>query len=534
MEHINKNQSLYKVMLDSALIHSRNDALCYMGRDYSYHHLLDRTNRVAGKLLSLGYKNNDVITVCLPNIPFAVYLLYAINQIGAIANLVHPLMEHEQLNEIMVKTGSKILFCLDTNFNKFKDFYNNNIHVVPCSPTEECSLILKIGYHVQNRKDLDYISDLKSQDFLNYRTTCHDYDNDYKKDSFYLHSGGTTGNSKTIALSSFSLNALAAQGMDIIGVEDATKYHMFAVLPMFHGFGLCMGIHAMIAHGGADSLMPKFHSKETIKLIKQNKLSFLIGVPILYEALLRNKKFNGKKLKNLYIAFVGGDFVARPLLDRFNQRMMENGSICRLYEGYGLTETVTVCSVNTHTHHKDGTVGMTFANTKAKAVDIDSGKDLGFDQDGELYISGETLMNGYRFDKELLDPFVIDSNGIKWVKTGDFGSVSADNYITFKQRLKRIVKVSGINVFPSEIENVVSAIDEVFEVAAIGVADNKHGNIIKLFITLDRAYHGEKPDQKIKQLIKEKCGIYAVPKEIVYMDKMPKTLIGKVDTKSLH
>lgn len=533
MEQINKNQSLYKVMLDSAKIHSKNKALWYMNRNYSYAHLLDKTNRVANKLIELGFKNDDVITVCLPNMPIAVYLLYAINQIGGVANLVHPLMGYQELEKIMNVTKSKILFCLDTNYSKFSPFIEKGIEVIPCSPVEESPLYIQIVYKIQNKKELKFNAKNYSKDFINSKPYTN-YEIDYLKDSFYLHSGGTTGNSKTIALSSFSLNALAAQGIDILGVNDATKYHMFAVLPMFHGFGLCMGIHAMIAHGGADTLMPKFHSNQTIKLIKKNMLSFLIGVPILYEALLRNKKFTGKKLKNLYIAFVGGDFVAKSLLERFNQRMEENGSICRLYEGYGLTETVTVCSVNTHQNHRDGTVGQTFANTKAKAVDLNTGKDLPADEDGELYISGETLMNGYRFDKDAVDPFVVDKDGIKWVRTGDFGSVSKDNYISFKQRLKRIVKVNGINVFPSDIENVVASLEEVFECAAIGINDDKRGSMIKLFVTLDRRFEGKNYDDKINNIIKEKCGVYAVPKEIVYMDKMPKTLVGKIDTKLLH
>jgi long-chain acyl-CoA synthetase len=236
----------------------------------------------------------------------------------------------------------------------------------------------------------------------------------------------------------------------------------------------------------------------------------------------------------LHIAFVGGDFVAPSLLERFNQRMKDAGSSARLYEGYGLTEVVTVCCVNNNQHYRQGSVGKLLPNIAIKVVDVNTKEDLPFHELGELYVRGETMMNGYRFMSEGgTQPFVRDKDGLTWIATGDYGSIDEDNFVYFRQRIKRIVKVSGINVFPSEIEALVRSLDNVYECAAIGIEDEKLGHSIKLFVVLQRSYMGEKPDEKIRELIKAHCGIYATPRIIEYRDSLPKTLLGKVDAKLL-
>lgn len=526
--------SIYEVLCNTTKSHSNDVALIYKNKKITYKKLLLNVNKVAYKLNELGFKKDDVIIIILPNIPFSVYLLYAINQIGAIANLIHPLMKYDQLHSIIEKNKSKIIFCLDANYQEFANLEKEGVSVVICSPCDELNPIIKKVYHLQNKKDLKNInkSTKTSKDFIGdgVLTT---FDKDYLKDSFYLHSGGTTGSSKTIALSNYSLNALASNGGWIMGINDGINTFILSVLPMFHGFGLPMGIHTELMWGGTDMLIPKFSAKETINYIKKKQMTYLLGVPILYEALLRNKKFNGKKLRTLYIAFVGGDFVSKSLIDRFNNLMIANKSQCRLFEGYGLTETVTVCSVNTHFYNKNGTVGKMLPNTKAKIMSLDGKSALGFNEKGEIYIGGETLMNGYRFDENLENPICIDKNGEKWIRTGDYGSLTSDNFLIFKQRIKRIIKVNGINVFPSDVENSCKKLPCIFECAAVSVDDEKHGHLVLLYVVLDRAYSGEKPNKEIKEIIEKDCGIYAVPKEIIYLSKFDKTLVGKIDVKKL-
>ena len=534
-----KEQSIYETVLASAKSWPKNIALRYMGHKYTYEHLLKRINQFAKALLDLGYKKDEVITVCLPNIPDAVYLLYAINQIGAISNIIHPLFNLSQMEENIAVTKSRVLFCLDTTYQMFKPLEEKGVRIFACSPTNELTFIEKFVYKQSQKKKIGKIDYKNTSRQFYFSKRELDYDKRYNNNTVYLNSGGTSGKAKIISLSSFAMNALAHYGPWIIDVEDGKNIGMLAVLPMFHGFGLEMGVHIILSFGATCVLMPKFNRDQTIKYIKKNQIQLMIGIPILYESLLSKKSFKGKMLRNLNIAFVGGDFVSTNLLKSFNQLMIENGSKCRLREGYGLTETVCVCSVNTHHHHKAATSGMALPNVNFKVIDPNTLEDLGHNKEGELCISGETLMNGYVYAEDPLaneKTFITDKDGVKWLRTGDFCSIDDENYVTFKQRLKRIIKVSGVPVFPSMVEDSACAYSFVYECAAIGVEDKRHGHIIKLYVVLHRDYKGtmEAASKAIEDKIIRDLGIYAKPKEIVFVDKLPHTFVGKIDVNKLN
>ena len=533
-----KEQSIYEAILSTRNKVPNDYALRYFNKPFTYKKLLKRVNQFAYALNELGIKKDEVVTICLPNIPDAVYLLYAVNQIGAIANIVHPLFTYEQMSENLDLVKSKLLFCLDTNYSMFAPLMSKGVVIYTCSPTSELSLIKKIAYKHKN-KDKLLISSLNKAESFYKKPLLTTYDTRYKNDAFYLHSGGTSGKAKTIALSSYALNAVVTNSYWITSLNSFRKMGILAVLPMFHGFGLCMGIHAFLAHGGCDVLMPKFSRYQAVNYIRRNQLHILLGVPVLYEALLSKNNFRGRKLRHLNVAFVGGDYVSPALMERFNIRMEKAHSICRLREGYGLTEVVNVCSVNTHAHHKAGTVGILLPNVKGIIIDPDTLKVLPSHQEGEICIGGETIMNGYRFndDNDInKKTFFVDENGDKYIRTGDFGTIDEDRFIIFKTRIKRIVKVNGVPVFPSMIEDCATSFNFVYETCAIGVEDQKHGHIVKLYVMLSKTYKGSKEEArtKINDRIVSRLGIYSKPKEIIFLDKMPHTVVGKIDYKQLQ
>lgn len=538
MNPCQKEQSIYEAILKTSKKYPNSNALRYFGKTFKYKKVLKRINQFAFSLSKIGVKKDDVVTICLPNIPDAIYLLYAINQIGAIANIVHPLFTFEQMDENLSMIQCKLLFCLDTDYQKFFPLIKKGITIYTCSPVSELSLIMKLGYKKKNKSKLEQKSDFKVEDFYK-NDVLTDFDKRFKNDAFYLHSGGTSGKAKTIALSSYALNAVATNSLWITGLDSFKKKGILAVLPMFHGFGLCMGVHAFLAHGGTDVLMPKFSRYQAVNYIKRNQLHILLGVPVLYEALLSKNNFRGRKLCHLVVAFVGGDYVSPALCERFNIRMEKAKSECRLREGYGLTEVVNVCAVNTYKYHKAGTVGILLPNVKGLVIDPETKKVLKPHEEGEICIGGETIMNGYRFndDKDINEKtFFIDENGDKYVRTGDFGTIDEDRFIVFKTRLKRIVKVNGIPVFPSMIEDAATSFNFVYEVCAVGEEDAKHGHIIRLYVMLSKTYKGTKEEakEKIVDRIVSRLGIYSKPKEVIFLDKMPHTVVGKIDYKQLQ
>jgi long-chain acyl-CoA synthetase len=295
-----------------------------------------------------------------------------------------------------------------------------------------------------------------------------------------------------------------------------------------------MGVHAMLSFGGVDTLMPKFKAEDVIKLIKKNQINYVIGVPTLFEALLNNPHFEGPHLVNLKQAFVGGDYVSPTLKQRFNTIMSRWQSPAMLLEGYGLTEVVTVCAVNTRFDNKEGTVGRALPGITIAIVDTETKAMLPVGDYGEIAVFGPTQMNGYLSDVEGTESTIKNYDGQPYVLTGDYGKMDGDGYVYFKQRLKRIIKVSGMPVLPSEIETLVSTYDHISEVAAVGVPDEQRGSRIRLFVTLKPGMDKLVSDAEIMEKIKSELSIYAVPKSITYLDQMPKTIIGKIDTRALE
>ena len=535
-----KECSLYENFLLSVEKNPNSNCLSFFGKNFKRSHVLEKINEVSYSLRELGVKKDDVVTICLPNLPETIYSLYALNQIGAIANLVHPLMNHNELVSNMEKVHSKLLIALDVKPDAYLDFNERDIKLILASCKDEMPFIFKKVY---DRQYKDKLEKLKNIEYIHFDTlfnkgTCEEYDRDYKKDSLYLHSGGTTSEPKTIALSSYAMNALAYNAYEIVNIKekDFEHFSMLTVLPIFHGFGLCMGVHTILVAGGNLNLMVKFDPKKVTSLVRHNKVNCIIGVPIMFYRLLKEKKFKSKKLKNLKSAFIGGDFVASSLIKNFNKRMEENGSSCRLYEGYGLTETVTVATVNTTKYNRDKSIGKPLSNVIVKIYKLDKDNNLiecKPNEEGEIFLAGETLMNGYRFEKTVLDPYYYDTDGTKYIRTGDIGYLDEDGFLFFKQRIKRLAKINGVPIYPSEIENYVMELEGVKEVAVNVEEDEKHGHILSLHIAF---YENAKKISKddLKKYIQDKFGVYAMIKKIFYYDDLPKTTVMKIDYKNLR
>ncbi len=535
----NERITLYEAVKNSAEKYPQRTALYYMATKISYCRLLKDVDAVAGWLEEHGVKKEEPVTICMPNLPQTVVCFYAINKIGAIAHMVHPLAPPIQLQDYMKKVDSKTLIIPDVFAAEHNALLSSGIRTLLCSPAYYLGKIKNALFSLKNAGKTKAINKSGGNVFYYADAVKHAPTDtllqDVEKTCVYLHSGGTSGEPKTICLSSAAINSLCAHSLEILCEPDFNGGSMLAVLPMFHGFGLAMGVHAMLCFGGSDTLMPKFRTMKTIKLIKRNEINYIIGVPTLFEALLRRKEFSGKLLKNLRVAYVGGDFVPTKLVVDFNKRMEESGSNARLYEGYGLTETVTVCTVNTANGNKTGSVGKPVGGVEMAA--FDGSKKLAANQQGILCISGAQLMNGYLGDAQATNDVFFEHDGKQWIKSGDVGYVDDDGFVYFKSRLKRIAKVSGITIFPSEIENLcMNEIDEVKEAHAIATPDSDRGSAIVLFVCTKAEIEGTEHDKlsdKLLTLIEANLSVYARPKQIFYLRELPKTLVGKVDTNKL-
>lgn len=507
-------------------------ALTFSFLKVSYPKLKKRIVQVSERLKTLGIEAGDVVCLCAPNIPQAVYCLYALNRIGAIAFIVHPLFPAETLNEDLIRAKAKLMLVIDQRLTAYQGTVTA-CPIVTISPKDDLPLVAKPFYRLIYHKQLRGVSDRRRLGRVK-RTALTSLNRDSLKPSVYLESGGTTGRSKIVVLNDRAISYPGGLALYILekDAEVAKGTAMIGALPMFHGFGLAMGVHAPLINCATSALMISYDLKDIIKHLKKGKLNYLLTIPYAARKLLDNPEFSGPKLRCLSHAFIGADKPPRPLFDEWNQRMRESGADCPLLEGYGLTETTTVIAVNRRSTCRVGSVGQPLPGTRIRVVDP-QGHILPADAEGEIQIATPAMMLGYLDDPETTAKALIkDEEGTTWLATGDQGHLDEDGYIYFKDRLKNVFKIAGHNVFPNDIESAVSKNPSVAACAAIPVPDERHP-YMHLFIEMRRNVDTEIALRVIKAELNSRLIRYEVPEVIEVIDRMPRTNVGKIDRKIL-
>lgn len=532
-EQFENAATLYDPVAFAAELFPNNVALRFLGKNIRYKTLKKRVETYAACMAAAGLRDGEAVTFALPNIPESAYVLYAAAKQNLRVSPLHPLSSPDAVRSAMQKTGSRIVFVLGEGAQAVADACPFAV-VVAVSPANALGL-RRVLFAIKNPLPKPHGNLCRLRDFLRSPTAvrlpapacaCPARE----ETSVLLQSGGTTGTPKAIGLSAAAVNNLARRGLGILGLKKGTDCGMLSVLPVFHGFGLAMGMHAMLCHGGKNVIFPKFHRAAAVKEIQKGNVQFIIGVPRLYEALLSHPAFCGKKLRSLVVAFVGGDFVSRPLLKRFDARVAESGGSCRLLEGYGLTETVTVCAVNTLRENRDETVGKPLDGVRIAAFDFAKSppSPLPAGEKGELAVCGDTLMQEYLADEEATRAVFFAHGGATWVRTGDCGYTDADGFVHFVSRYKRIIKIHGVPVYPLEIEQLAVSQPAIEDACALAVPRDGEDEIVLFVQTVDPAAADALPD-----LIRDKISVYAVPRRVIPLERFPLTNVSKINTKEL-
>ena len=536
--------TMYAAFKDAANKYPHGLALYYEGKKISFKTLLKRIDKTADILYNqLGVRQNDVIVIAQPNIPETIVLFYAINKIGACSNLIHPFTPFNQVKAIMDRTHTKYAFLFEQRIAKEVTRYREIADRVFVTRIEDDLPVFKkaiyhtfMNYRIRHKlgklpprfkfDGFKYTYQLKAEG-----KEVPEAAFDPKRCSVLLHSGSTTGKPKTICLSDYAFNFIAYHSNSFMALtrEQLRGHKMLSILPSFHGFGLCMTMHAPLVNQFSSILIPKFKADKVAKVMNKIKFTCVCGVPTIYEKLLQEPAFTkSKNLKHLHCCFCGGDSMGQTLEDRFNEAMKKGGSKCRLFQGYGLTEAIAVNCVNTFDANRKGSLGKAMPEADFKILDEDN-KEVKPGELGEICFKSGALMLGYYQDEEATKDCIIDG----YLHTGDLGYIDADGFIFFKQRKKRVVKVSGVGVFPSEVEQLIESMPEVSACAAIHIPDPKLQNAIKVFVVAK--YFDE---TAMKDKILETCRKYlirwSVPTEIEFRKELPLTMLGKVDFRTLQ
>lgn len=530
--------SMWENVMDAAHKYPDYIAFDFMGKKTTYRDFEKQVNDCAKALCAQGVKPGQRVTICMPNCPQTVVMFYAVNAIGAIANMIHPLSSEKEIEFYINHSKSVLALTVDMFYSKFeaiKDDIKLDTLVIT-SIKDALSVPMKLGYSLtEGRKIAKLPKDapiVKWNDFIKKgKSYTGKYIAKVNKDdpAVILYSGGTTGTTKGILLSHFNFSALTAQLFETNPMAQAGD-KMLAVMPMFHGFGLGVTIHAMLANGGRCILVPRFTPETYAKDIVKHRCNFIAGVPTLYEALLRQPSMDGADLSCLKGVFSGGDSLSVELKKRFDKWLADHGATIKVREGYGTTECVTASCLTPMHLYKEGSIGQPFPDTYYKIVDVGTNIEVPYGQEGEICISGPSVMLGYLDQpEETANTLRKHGDGRIWLHTGDLGIMDEEGFIYFKQRIKRMIITSGYNVYPSQLENILDGFESVQMSCVIGVPDPYKMQKIKAFVTLKAGYEPtEETKQSILAYCKKNIAKYAMPYDIEFRDSLPKTLVGKV------
>ena len=513
-------------------------AFDFMGKSTTYRELMKQITVCARSLKAIGIREGDKVTIAMPNCPQAVYLFYAVNMVGAIANMIHPLSAEKEIEFYLNESGSVAAITLDQFYGKFQRARKNTCvnTLIIASISDALSPVMKLGYALTTGRKIEKIPAdapiLTWKKFIQLSTVCIDKFEVPRRGedpAVILYSGGTTGTTKGIVLTNRNFNALSQQ---IIAANPMFRPgdKMLAAMPLFHGFGLGVCVHTMLAQGGRCILVPRFTPKSYANDLVRHRCNFIAGVPTLYEALLRLPDMDGADLSCLKGVFSGGDSLSVELKKKFDKFLAEHKATIQVREGYGTTETVTACCLTPSHMCKEGSIGLPFSDTYIKIVEPGTEKELPYGTEGEILLSGPTVMKEYmNHPGETAQTLRRHEDGHTWVYTGDLGVMDEQGFVYFKGRAKRMIISSGYNIYPGQLENILDAHQLVQMSCVIGIPDPYKMQKVKAYVKLAAGVPAnEETKQTILAYCRQNIAKYAMPYDIEFREDMPKTLVGKV------
>ncbi len=527
--------TMYEAVVRSA--QQSPDAIAYdfLGYTSTYRQMVREIDHCANALASLGLRKGDRVTISMPTSPQGVICFYAVNKLGAVASMIHPLSPPSEIEFYLNKSKSEYALTLDAFYRNFKEVAERTPlkKLILTKISDYLPLVKKIAFGLTKGRKIPKVpddpmvvwwKDLKTTVYP--EVTKADMDTDDV--AVILYSGGTTGVPKGIMLSNMNMISEGMQVAEWGKMTDGDS--ILAILPIFHGFGLGVCVNAAFMGGATSILVPQFTPDTVAGLIKSKRPSFLVGVPTLYDALSRNSLFQKADLRCLRATFSGADTLPKPVKDRFEEIVQKQGGNVQLLEGYGLTEAVTAIMATPIGEYREGSMGVPFPDMMAKIVKEGTTSEAEIGEEGELCIHGPAVMLGYLDNpEETAHTLKQHEDGKIWLHTGDIAAMDKDGFFYFKLRLKRMIKSSGMNVYPPQVEDVLYRHPAVQDACVIGVPDESQVERVKAFVVLkDQGKTGSDMELELINYCRGHLIKWSCPREIEFRQELPKTLVGKI------
>ncbi len=530
--------SMYDYLSESAYRNSDRNAYTFYNSTCTYKSFMKKISKIANALTRFNIVENECVTLCLPNTPESFALIYAINKIGAIANIVHPLSTTEEIKRALKETNSQVLFCSDVSMPKARDIKVKHFIMIPTS--QSLKGILKTLYNFKNSNNMKLEDNMMTWDeFLDYKLEKDVYVKRESDDpAAIIYSGGTTGKQKGIILSNKNFNAMALQTITVCN-KAVPGNTLLSALPIFHVFGLSIGVHSGLIGGMTLIIVPKLNTKKINSELKKYKPSVYPAVPSLLKMSLNGKDPGKNSLKDIKVAVVGGDYLSPQTKKEFEDFLHKHGSDAVIKIGYGLSEATGFSCTTAHINEekvKTNSLGIPNPDTIVKICEPNSDIEKSTNDIGEICISGPTIMMGYiNEDNETKKTLIVHHDGRIYLHTGDLGYMDEDGVIFYSSRLKRMIISNGYNIYPLELENIISKCKYVESCTVVSVPHKIKNQTPKAVIVLK---NGIEDTFEIRNEIKSYCfkniARYALPSEYEFRKSLPVTAVGKVDYRKLQ
>lgn len=527
-------------------IENRNNleltALHYYGTDISFRQMIERIDETANAFAALGVKQGDLVCFVSAGLPETICAIYALNKLGATANMIDPRMDIDSIRKMIRNSGATITVIIDIAFPKMRKIMDDvkQEHILVQSAARSLPLLKKIAMKLATRTDIPYSDVVITWDtFLACGKGVNAVEAPYAGDAVVAitHTGGTTGFPKGVMLTNDSMNAVCIN-FKYAGLATNPGEKFLGIIPVFTSYGMVCGMHMPLCMRTTLIPIPKFVPAEMGKLVRQFRPNHIISTPAFYELMMDSKEMKNFDLSFLVTMGSGGDTMNEGLEQKLNDFMKSHNIRYPLAQGYGMSELSAAASFCVNDIFKSKSVGIPSVTTTIGIFDPETGEELSYYEKGEICITGPSMMKGYyRKPDETAHVMRLHDDGKVWVHSGDIGYMDEDGFLFVIGRLKRMItRFDGHKVFPVGIESMVSQRKEVRNCCVIGVNDLGHGQgqyplvLVELADGIDRSAACKDIFDECQEKLEER----GKPVAVLTVDKIPLTGSGKNDYRSLE
>lgn len=534
--------TVYELLWNNNKDHLGEIALNYYGHRFTYGQLFDRIERAAKAFSALGVKAGDIVIICTVNTPEMVYAFYALNRLGAIANMVDPRTNIDGLRGYIQESNARLAVVVEPAYPAIvKAAIGIELEkIIVISPADSLAPAAKILYRMKNKapKLTDIAMSWKS--FEAQGTAVVPEYVSYAKDACCVmaHTGGTTGFPKGVLLSNDNINAVT-HGYQYLGIPFQRQHRYFDDLPPFIMYGLCLATHTTLCYGLEVILYPVFDSKDFPKQFAKYKPHHFSALVDHLKYLAQDERTKRMDLSYFITPAVGGDAVNVELEKEVNDFLHRNGCKYEATKGYGMTELAATAVTTCPKANALGSIGIPLIANTVKIVDTDTQQELKYMETGEIWISGPSIMQGYyKKPVETEEMIVTDEDGVRWIRTGDLGHMTEDGLLFHEGRIRRIYMTAHegqpAKIFPMLVENALKKSVSVQECSVVGRKRKNSDYYEAVAFIVKNDIKTALLEDELNEICRKHIPTYMVPAEYRFVEELPHTPIGKIDFRALE